>query len=150
MPRLSTVEKARQAARAGKAPTTQAGEFVRKEIEDARQGKHGARSPKQAIAIGLSKARKAGVQLPPPPGQKKKKTTKKAARKTNGRSSSQRAKSTLKALRREPTTTVTPEKLAEHTRQVAKKRGPVKRRQAALKAAQTRKKIRHQHHAAVG
>ena len=67
MPEKATLEHAAEDKRAGKAPTTQAGEFVREEIHHIREGKHGARSPKQAIAIGLSKARRAGVQLPPPP-----------------------------------------------------------------------------------
>jgi len=66
MPEKKTIERAREDARQGKAPSTQAGEFVREEIEHIRQGKHGARSAKQAIAIGLSKARRAGVKLPPP------------------------------------------------------------------------------------
>ena len=66
MPEKKTIERARQAKREGKAPTTQAGEFVREEMEHIRQGKHGARSTKQAIAIGLSKARRAGIKLPPP------------------------------------------------------------------------------------
>src|SRR5436309_7712756 len=66
MPEKKTIERARADAREGKAPTTQAGEFVREEIHHVREGKHGARSPKQAIAIGLSKARRAGVKLPPP------------------------------------------------------------------------------------
>ena len=68
MPLKRTVEKARKDRREGKSPSTQAGEFVREEIEHVREGKHGARSAKQAIAIGLSKARKAGVALPPKPG----------------------------------------------------------------------------------
>src|ERR1700686_1259925 len=66
MPEKSTIEKARKDEREGKAPSTQAGEFVREEIAHIREGKHGARSAKQAIAIGLSKARRAGVKLPPP------------------------------------------------------------------------------------
>src|SRR6516225_4362680 len=66
MPEKKTIERARRAKREGKAPTTQAGEFVRETMEHIRQGKHGARSTKQAIAIGLSKARRAGVKLPPP------------------------------------------------------------------------------------
>src|SRR5712691_4792174 len=66
MPEKKTRELARRDARQGKAPTTQAGEFVREEIEHIREGKHGARSTEQAIAIGLSKARRAGVKLPPP------------------------------------------------------------------------------------
>ena len=66
MPEKQTVEKAKRARREGKAPSTQAGEFVREEVHHVREGKHGARSTKQAIAIGLSKARRAGVDLPPP------------------------------------------------------------------------------------
>ena len=66
MPERKTIERARKAKRQGKAPSTQAGEFVREEFEHIREGKHGARSTKQAIAIGLSKARRAGVKLPPP------------------------------------------------------------------------------------
>jgi hypothetical protein len=64
MPEKKTLEKARKAKREGKAPSTQAGPFVKEEIEHAREGKHAVRSKKQAIAIGLSKARKAGVRLP--------------------------------------------------------------------------------------
>jgi hypothetical protein len=70
MPESQTLARAYRDAEEGKAPSTQAGEFVREEIEHVRQGKHGARSTKQAIAIGLSKARRAGVKLPPP-GSKK-------------------------------------------------------------------------------
>ena len=66
MPEQETIKRAEEDAREGKAPSTQAGEFVREEMEHIRQGKHGARSTKQAIAIGLSKARRAGVKLPPP------------------------------------------------------------------------------------
>src|SRR6185295_2501682 len=66
MPEQETMERAREDKREGKAPSTQAGEFVREEIHHIREGKHGARSTKQAIAIGLSKARRAGVKLPPP------------------------------------------------------------------------------------
>src|SRR6185503_16760183 len=66
MPEKETLERARKDRREGKAPSTQAGEFVHEEIEHVREGKHGARSTKQAIAIGLSKARRAGVELPPP------------------------------------------------------------------------------------
>lgn len=66
MPEKKTLERARKDKREKKAPTTQAGEFVREEMEHIREGKHGARSTKQAIAIGLSKARRAGVDLPPP------------------------------------------------------------------------------------
>ena len=79
MPEKRTVEKAHKAKRAGKAPTTQAGEFVREEIRKIRRGEHGARSPQQAIAIGLSKARRAGVGLRPPGRGKAKERTRRSA-----------------------------------------------------------------------
>src|SRR5689334_5295349 len=83
MPEKKTIERARQDAREGKAPSTQAGEFVREEMEHIREGKHGARSTKQAIAIGLSKARRAGVKLKPPkPGEASERTRKQAKRDT--------------------------------------------------------------------
>ena len=81
MPEKKTVQRARRAKRQGKAPSTQAGEFVREEIHHVRRGKHGARSSKQAIAIGLSKARRAGVKVPAKKGARKRTTTKKTARK---------------------------------------------------------------------
>src|SRR5437868_11268688 len=81
MPEKETIERARQDKRQGKSPTTQAGEFVREEMHHVREGKHGARSTKQAIAIGLSKARRAGVDLPPPKkGQTSDRTRKSAER----------------------------------------------------------------------
>jgi hypothetical protein len=109
MPERETKKRAQRAKREGKAPSTQAGEFVREEIEHVRRGKHGARSTKQVIAIGLSKARRAGVKLPPPPKGKTSNTTrKKAARDyTRGQSgrrekpSQKRARSVSQPLRRE-------------------------------------------------
>src|SRR6266478_9416217 len=81
MPEKETIRKARKDKREGKAPSTQAGEFVREEMEHIREGKHGARSTQQAIAIGLSKARRAGVELPPPKsGQASARTRKHAKR----------------------------------------------------------------------
>ncbi len=81
MPEKETLERAREDAREGKSPSTQAGEFVREEMHHVREGKHGAASTKQAIAIGLSKARRAGVKLQPPNGGKASaKSTKQAAR----------------------------------------------------------------------
>jgi hypothetical protein len=79
MPEKHIVEKSRKAKRAGKAPTTQAGEFVHEEIRKIRRGEHGARSPEQAIAIGLSKARRAGVPLRPPRKGKVKERTRRSA-----------------------------------------------------------------------
>ena len=87
MPEKKTLERARRAKRAGKAPSTQAGAFVEEEIEHIREGKHGARSTKQAIAIGLSKARRAGVKLPPPSNasDRTKQSAKSAARRQGKR-----------------------------------------------------------------
>ena len=96
MPEKKTLERARKDAREGKAPSTQAGEFVREEMEHVREGKHGARSTKQAIAIGLSKARRAGVKLPPPKaGKASARTRAQAARDySKGRSPGQATSST--------------------------------------------------------
>ena len=127
MPEKKTIERARKAKREGKAPTTQAGEFVREEMEHIREGKHGARSPEQAIAIGLSKARRAGVDLPPP----KKGTTSEATRKkakrdlSKGRKTSiekpsaKRSKAVLKALKREGRSAASPKALSKHAKQAA-------------------------------
>src|SRR5437870_6765162 len=107
MPEKRTLERARKARREGKAPTTQAGEFVHEEIEHIREGKHGARNPKQAIAIGLSKARRAGVKLSPPRGGKTK-TRRQAARDyakgqraPNRKPNPRRSRATTMALKRE-------------------------------------------------
>src|SRR6185295_984749 len=80
MPDKRTIKRAMKDKRAGKSASTQAGEFVHEEIDKIRRGKHGARSPQQAIAIGLSKARRAGVKLPPPGRGKAKASTRKSAR----------------------------------------------------------------------
>src|SRR5687767_15458885 len=109
MPEKRTLERARKDKREGKAPTTQAGEFVREEIEHIREGKHGARSAKQAIAIGLSKARRAGVDLPPPKRgratERTGKTTERAQAAGKGKRrrppSKRRARAARKALQRE-------------------------------------------------
>src|SRR5262249_32706056 len=110
MPEKETIERAQKDAEEGKAPSTQAGEFVREEIEHIREGKHGARSTKQAIAIGLSKARRAGVKLPPPKeGTVSEKTRAQAVRETaNGQKDSgdvsrKRSRATTTALQREGT-----------------------------------------------
>jgi hypothetical protein len=97
MPDKKTLERARKDKAAGKSPSTQAGEFVHEEIEHIREGKHGARSAKQAIAIGLSKARQAGVKVPPKKGAPA--TTK--PRKAGTRPSAKRSKAAINALKRE-------------------------------------------------
>jgi hypothetical protein len=111
MPAKKTIQKAKMDLRQGKAASTAAGEFVKDEIEHVRAGKHGARSPKQAIAIGLSKARRAGVPLPPPKrGQAKESTRRSSERdyevgqgKRKARpATSARSKATRKALAKEP------------------------------------------------
>jgi hypothetical protein len=110
MPEKETIERARQDEREGKAPSTQAGEFMHEEIEHIRQGKHGARSAKQAIAIGLSKARRAGVKLPPPKKgrtseatrHKAEQDSKRGAAGKTAKPSARRSAATKKALKREP------------------------------------------------
>ena len=110
MPERKTIERARKAKRQGKAPSTQAGEFVREEFEHIREGKHGARSTKQVIAIGLSKARRAGVKLPPPEKGTTSERTRKSAASAyragqSGRRrkpSTRRSRATTRALKREP------------------------------------------------
>ncbi len=105
MPEKDVIERAHQDARAGKSPSTQAGEFVHEEIEHIREGKHGAKSTKQAIAIGLSKARRAGVKLPPPGAGSSSQTRRKAAQDTaagegrrRGPVSRKRSRATTKVL----------------------------------------------------
>jgi hypothetical protein len=109
MPEKETIERANQDAREGKAPSTQAGEFVREEMDHIREGKHGARSTKQAIAIGLSKARRAGVKLPPPDAGKTSPATahhavsdyRKGQASPNSKPAPNRSRATSKALKRE-------------------------------------------------
>ena len=128
MPEKKTIERARKAKREGKAPSTQAGEFVREEIEHIREGKHDARSPEQAIAIGLSKARRAGVDLPPP----KKGTTSESTRKqaerdlTKGRKkakpSAKRSKTGVETLKRESRSAASSKALSTHAKKAAARR----------------------------
>src|SRR5947207_8157433 len=92
MPEEEPIERAREDEREGKAPSNQAGEFVREEIEHIREGEHGARSPEQAIAIGLSKARRAGVKLPPPKRGKASARTRKQAKRDIKRAGARRKK----------------------------------------------------------
>jgi hypothetical protein len=130
MPEKATIERARKDKREGKSPSTQAGEFVREEIEHIREGKHGPRSTEQAIAIGLSKARRAGVKLKPPrKGQTSERTRKNAARAysagqsaTRRKPSAKRARASLKKLRREPHRAASRKALSTHARSVARRR----------------------------
>jgi len=133
MPEKKTIERARRDKREGKAPSTQAGEFVREEIEHIRHGKHGARSTKQAIAIGLSKARRSGVKLPAPKGEKAA-TTKRSTKKP----SPARSRAAEKALKREPRAAASKKALSKQAKSAAKKRSAKSRSAAAKKAARTR------------
>jgi hypothetical protein len=138
MPEKQTIRRARRARRQGKRPTTQAGEFVREEMHHIREGKHGARSTRQAIAIGLSKARRAGVKLGPPPGERARTAKRKRSGGRRGKPSPARSRATSRALRREGRQAASRPALAKQTRSAARRRGPAKRKAAARKAAETR------------
>lgn len=131
MPRKQTVVRAREDARKGRTPSTQAGEFVREEMPHVREGKHGARNPKQAIAIGLSKARRAGVRLPPNPSGK---TTKPTRRKP----SAKRSRATSNALKREGRSAASRSALSRQARSSARARSRQNLRKAAAKASRTK------------
>jgi hypothetical protein len=128
MPEKKTIARAKKAKREGKSPTTQAGEFVREEIHHVREGKHGARSAKQAIAIGLSKARRAGVKVPVPKKGTASKSVRKQAKRdlTRGKRktkpSRKRSQASLKALKRAPRSTVSKRALSRQAKQAAAKR----------------------------
>jgi hypothetical protein len=163
MPEKQTIERARNDKRQGKAASTQAGEFVRTEMDHIREGKHGARSTKQAIAIGLSEARRAGVNLKPPKkGTTSEKTRKSAARAyarghgapARAKSSAKRSRASTQALKREGRAAASPRALAKQAHSAAGRRtsgqrsaaakravrtkGPAERSAAARKAARTR------------
>lgn len=132
MPEKRTVERAKEDLREGKSPSTAAGEFVREEIDHVREGKHGARSPKQAIAIGLSKARRAGIALKPPSAKKSGKEVARRAERdyekgqnepvTQEEGSKSRGRSRLRALKREPKNTVSRSALARQAKSAAARR----------------------------
>jgi hypothetical protein len=140
MPERETLERAQEDAREGKSPSTQAGEFVREEIHHVREGKHGAASAKQAIAIGLSKARRAGVKLP---ARGSASTQKKAEQDTQAsrsrrKPSAKRSRATEAALKKQPRSTASRSSLSRQAKRVAASRGKRARSQSARKAAQTR------------
>jgi hypothetical protein len=163
MPEKKTIQRAREAKHEGKAPTTQAGEFVREEMHHIREGKHGARSTKQAIAIGLSKARRAGVDLPPPKRGQTTERTRKSAERAYARGhgeppkrppSAKRSRAIHRALDREGPSPASHTALAKQAHAAARQRsaaersaaakkgtetkGPAKRHAAAMKAVQTK------------
>jgi hypothetical protein len=146
MPDKQTIEKARQDAREGKSPSTQAGEFVHAEIDKIRRGEHGARSTKQAIAIGLSEARRAGVKVKPPKKGQAKRRTRKSAQYAyaarQGRRKPRRrprvARAVKRALKREPRSTVSRAALSRQTKRAASRRKASDRAAAARKGARTK------------
>ena len=148
MPEEEPVERAREDEREGKSPSTQAGEFVREEMEHIREGEHGARSPQQAIAIGLSKARRAGVKLPPP--KRGKKRTKRQAKRDlakgrkggRKRTSRTRSRATKAALKREGRRAASKKALSRQAKRASARRSARSRSAAAKKAAWTRKRRR--------
>jgi hypothetical protein len=144
MPEKQTKERAQAKKRQGKAPSSQAGEFVREEIHHVREGKHGARSAKQAIAIGLSKARRAGVNLPlPKPGTTSEETRRGAAHdrekgRHRQRPSRRRSRGALRALEHEGKSAASTKALSEQAHDAAVRRGPRDRSAAAKKAVRTK------------
>ena len=145
MPEKQTLERARRDKRQGKAASTQAGEFVKEEMDHIREGKHGARSAKQAIAIGLSKARRSGVDLKPP-GDGSERVRKRAARDyarghgapAKRKSTAKRVRASTQALKREGKGAASHQALAKQTRSAAKRRSATSRSAAARKAARTK------------
>jgi hypothetical protein len=148
MPNKSTVKRAKKAKRAGKSASTQAGEFVREEIHHIREGKHGAKSAKQAIAIGLSKARRAGVKLPPPDKddaspevrEQAKRELKRAATGGTKKVSPKRSKAARERLKDEPRAAASKTALSRHAKKAASERTAAERSASAKKAARTRKR----------
>lgn len=148
MPEKETVERAREDAREGKSPSTQAGEFVREEMHHVREGKHGAASTKQAIAMGLSKARRAGVKLQAPrEGKASARTTQQAERDyregqndSSHKPSAKRSRATTAALKKEGHSAASRKSLSEQARSAARKRSSSERHQSAMAASRTRRK----------
>lgn len=146
MPEKETLERAHEDALQGKAPSTQAGEFVKEEIDHIREGKHGAASTKQAIAIGLSKARRAGVDLPPPGKGKTSQATREKAQRdvlkgqssTKKKTSAKRSRAITGALKREGRKAASHASLSKQARQSARTRGSAARKAAAKRASRTK------------
>ena|SRR6185437_13421089 len=148
MPEETTRKRAMEDLREGKSPSTAAGEFVHEEIEHVREGKHGARSPQQAIAIGLSKARRAGVLLPPPAKGKTSEKTRESAKREYEKGqrgdtkshSRRRSQATEHALEKEPRSSASHRALSKQATSAARKRSSKSRHDAAMKAVRTKGK----------
>jgi hypothetical protein len=135
MPEKQTIQRARRKAHEGKSPSTQAGEFVREEIHHIREGRHGARSARQAIAIGLSKARRAGVKLPP---RGRKAAAGPSRRRPQNRPSARRSRAVESVLEHEPHRSASRKALSRQAHKSALRRGASSRRMAAAKAVRTK------------
>jgi hypothetical protein len=144
MPDKKTIEKAKRDKREGKSASTQAGEFVHAEIDKIRKGKHGARNAKQAIAIGLSEARRAGIDLKPPAKGKVSEKSRKSAEsayekgKRHEPVSKKRSAARQKALKKEPTSSVSHAELSKQARSASQNRSAGERSRAARKASKTK------------
>jgi uncharacterized protein DUF6496 len=146
MPEETTIERAERDKSEGKSPSTQAGEFVHEEMEHVREGKHGARSPQQAIAIGLSKARRAGVKLPPPKKGRVKESTRRSAEREYRKGRAHARKKTPKrisrvreeVLKREPRRAASHQALSKQANRAARARGKASLKAAARKAVRTK------------
>jgi Family of unknown function (DUF6496) len=140
MPERETIERAREDAREGKSPSTQAGEFVREEMDHIREGKHGAANTKQAIAIGLSKARRAGVKLPARGSASTRRKAQQDTRssRSNRKPSRTRSRAVQGALKKQPRSAASRSALSRQAKSVASSRGNRARSQSAKKAAATR------------
>lgn len=144
MPEKKTIARAQKDKREGKSASTQAGEFVREEIHHIREGKHGARSAKQALAIGLSKARRAGVKLKAPKKGKATEETRRSAQsalkhsRSGRKPSATRSRAMTRKLKREGHSAASKTALSRQARSAARRRGSASLRAAARKAARTR------------
>jgi hypothetical protein len=165
MPETKTLRRAQADKRAGKSASTQAGEFVKEEVDNVREGKHGVRSAKQAIAIGLSKARRAGIALKPPAVGKTSTATRKKAEKdatagkratakpasngaakktpadrktTSAESTARRSRAATAALKREGTRGASSAAMSKQGKEAASRRPTASRSAAAKKAAMTK------------
>src|SRR3954463_16630801 len=147
MPEKQTLERARRDKRQGKSASTQAGEFVKEEMDHIREGRHGARSAKQAIAIGLSKARRAGVDLPPPKkgavSEKTRKSAEQAWRRGQGepskrKPSAKRSRAIHRALEHEETSAASHQALSRQAHSAARSRTAAERSAAAKKGIRTK------------
>jgi hypothetical protein len=140
MPEKETIEAAKRDLEEGKSPSTAAGEFVREEIDHVREGKHGARSAKQAIAIGLSKARRAGIPLGAPNPKTTSAETRRKAAQDSRRGEENPVRSEEGSTKREPKSTVSRAALSKQTKSAAKKRSVASRSASVKKAAGTRRR----------